>query len=880
MAGAAVCRASPSLALIKYWGKSVKGDNLPATPSLAARAGELVLQLRAQEDELIRLGEQSRAVLTGQVRGGGIRAFTDEMETAMGEYQLVVTEAHKAAHAETARRLLGFVDEAGRTIPDFDSAPLRRALDFLEEAWKWDAATADGRRFITTVGGQVVELARPYTGEVVSSPAQFYAATATARNNVRRSVIEGLGAHWGEQVPVTMADEALAKWLEEASVRIPQARATAMTVAGHARDFTLLNYANRRGVDAVMGIVFPYQYWYTRTYANWMRRLSHEPELIAAYSKYRRGLEQAHADAPEWWRHQINTNELLGLDAENPLWFNLEATLNPLNGLVGIDFNNPDRRKGWFAEVVDDLGKFGPNVWTPVSLAIATAMYMKGENDAAAAWAGRLIPQTASIKAGLSLLRGKVSDLPLKGEYDPAIQLFAGGQDPYERRRIARSLGGMIEDGTIDRDTASEAARTRTGPWWDMAMDRAVNQRAPGQLASFLGGVGFKARTPTEIEIDNFDEDYRRLLAIEPNLSPDEYRVSWDNLRAAYPFMDALLIARKSDPMETDRQYAYNVVSRIPPSQSDDYAKLVGIPPDLLSRFYESKGRMQEWSEGDRMRFMAGMIDLGAILVSPDDATRAQWSQARIRYNRVYRDGEERFGGDIWDRVDAYLGAKGPSDEEKAAAESILASDPEIGQALDFKSATVLGHPLLSRYYASLETIEGYYRGQMWNAIRDELGADIWDKWDEYFSKEGAERRAYWNAHPELARYGQIRDEWEPTVADAILRAESRLRDVTPELRLEELTGMQASVAEGIQNRQVGYPELSWDDLQSAMGESLARLVEDNVLYGAPLSRSALTRLGIIADDLGVGDEYILLGLARRALSQQAPDRAVPGGYQ
>ena len=32
VSGEAVCRAGPSLALIKYWGKSVKGDNLPATP--------------------------------------------------------------------------------------------------------------------------------------------------------------------------------------------------------------------------------------------------------------------------------------------------------------------------------------------------------------------------------------------------------------------------------------------------------------------------------------------------------------------------------------------------------------------------------------------------------------------------------------------------------------------------------------------------------------------------------------------------------------------------------------------------------------------------------------------------------------------------------
>jgi len=862
----ALSEARVALGEVQTQFAGLAAQGAPDAPRVSARAGQLLLELKGQEDELIRLGEESRAALTGTVQGGGIRAFTDDMERAMGEYQLTVTEAHKAAHAQTARRVLEFIDEVAQTIPDFDSAPLRRALDVLEEAGKWDNATADGSRFVTEIGGQVVELARPYSGEVVSTPAQYYAATATARNNVRRGILEGLQAHWGEQVPVTQSDVALTKWLEEASGRIAQARATAMQVANHARDFTLLNYANRRGIDVAMGILFPYQYWYSRTYINWMQRLSHHPEMIAAYAKYRRGLEQAHADAPEWYRHQINTNELFGLDSENPLWFNLEATLNPLNGLTGLDFNNADRRKGWFATFVDDLGKFGPSVWTPVSLAIATAMYMQGENDAAAAWAGRLIPQTASLKAGLSLLRGKVSDLPLNGEYDPAIQLFAGGQDPYERRRIARALGGMIEDGTIDRDAAADAARTRTGPAWDMAMDRAINQRAPGQLASFFGGVGFKARTPAEIQIDQFDEDYQRLLAMEPSLSAEEYRVSWDNLRASHPFMDALLIARKAEPMETDRQYAYNVISRIPPSHSDDYAELVGIQPELLSQFYEAKGHMESWSEGDRMRFMAGMIDLGAILVSPDDATRAQWSQARISYNRVYRDGETQFGRDIWDRVDTYLGAKGPSDEEKATAEAILASDPEIGEALDYKSLAVLSNPTLSRYYASLNTIEGYYNGQMWNAIRDELGPDIWDKWDEYYQLAGSEQRAYKAEHPELARYMEMKDEWKPLVAAAILRAEARLRDIPPELRHVELTGTQGTAVEDLQGRQVGYPQLSWDAMRSIMGESLARLVQDNVRDDSPLPGSALTRLRNVAADMGIENEYILLGLAERAL--------------
>jgi diphosphomevalonate decarboxylase len=43
----AVCRAGPSLALIKYWGKSLKGDNLPATPSLAVTLGGVHTETRA-----------------------------------------------------------------------------------------------------------------------------------------------------------------------------------------------------------------------------------------------------------------------------------------------------------------------------------------------------------------------------------------------------------------------------------------------------------------------------------------------------------------------------------------------------------------------------------------------------------------------------------------------------------------------------------------------------------------------------------------------------------------------------------------------------------------------------------------------------------------
>src|SRR3990167_3613050 len=371
----------------------------------------------------------------------GVKAGTPEAEAVWGPWGEKMSALYREAHAATLTDIADYIDRVTAAIPNYDQANLTRALESLQEAALWDNATVEGNKFISTLGEGITDLARPYVGGVPSQ-AQFLQETAATRKAVQASIDAGLEAHWGEKIAVTPADEALVKYLREADGRIAEARLLAMKVADNARDFTLLNYTKRRGIDAVVGILFPYQYWYSRTYINWMRRFASHPEVISAYAKYRRGLEEAHSGAPEWWKYNVNTNELLGLDSENPLYFNLEATLNPLNGLSGVDFENSDRRQGWFANTIDDLGKFGPSTWTPISLAIATAMYMKGEKDAAAAWAGRLIPQTASMKAGLALLHGKVSDLPLQGEFDPAVQFFSGGMDPYERRRVARALGG------------------------------------------------------------------------------------------------------------------------------------------------------------------------------------------------------------------------------------------------------------------------------------------------------------------------------------------------------------------------------------------------------------------------------------------------------
>ena len=53
-----LCRTSPSLALVKYWGKMNSRENLPATPSLAVTLGGVVTEtrVRAARKDSIRLG--------------------------------------------------------------------------------------------------------------------------------------------------------------------------------------------------------------------------------------------------------------------------------------------------------------------------------------------------------------------------------------------------------------------------------------------------------------------------------------------------------------------------------------------------------------------------------------------------------------------------------------------------------------------------------------------------------------------------------------------------------------------------------------------------------------------------------------------------------
>ena len=690
-------------------------------------------------------------------------------------------------------------------------------------------------------------------------------------------VADGVKAHWGESIPASPLDRArqgaLAAWEKAVGKGVAESRVIASAVANAARDFTLLSYPEKRYFDLAGGYVFPYHFWYGRTYGNWLKRITQTPEVLAGYAKYREMLSKIHAGAPEWWKWNINSNELLGLDMDNPIFVNLEATINPFYGAVNVDFNDRYKRLNWWTKTLDDLGKFGPTTWTPFSIATAIALALQGESETdpyqseqlkegAARWAGRLIPQTQLIKAvtGLAGVSGGL-------ELDPSVHLFSGGLDPYERGRVGRALATLVSEGQIDEATALDAGHAQAGPAWDMAKDYAMRQRAPGNIAASLVGVGFRARSLSDIQIDKFYSDYFALIGKEPDLSPAEYRRLMDDLRTKYPFMDTLLLARKGG-VTRDRTFAYNVLGRIPPGSRDDYARAGGIPPELFTKFYDEKGHIEKWPESDRERFTNAIVDMAALLDVPDAATRGEWTAASGRNSEMYSAASAIWGEDIWDKVDRYYAMKGDTPQEKAAADAFLAQYPEVSDALDWKSQVIMTDQILQPYYASIGLIEQYYNGAMYDKLYKQFPG-IGDAWDGYFAaKLDGTQKAYWKAHPELQAYMDLKDAMQAQAAQQIVDFAANLPE-GEDVRLRPnapVTYGQEQVYQQAQGQMTAY-DMTWQDFQPYMSDALERVVQDFAFTGEPLSNAAEDQLATMAENLGV-DYPVLLELLNNAALQ------------
>jgi hypothetical protein len=664
---------------------------------------------------------------------------------------------------------------------------------------------------------------------------------------------------------------------------VEEARAISAKVSLNKRNFILHDYGKKRNFDLALSYLMPYHFWYNRTYAAWLQRTVTHPGTVTAYLDYKDALEKMHGDMPDWWKANLNTNELLGIDSESPFYFNLEHLLNPLNGLTGVDFHDQDKARTWFSGLMQDVGKFGPSIYTPIAWAIGADAYLDGEKEAAAKWIGRAIPQTQAIKAGTEILNRNFGWDPFEGswaswfggmEVDPGVWLASGGVDVWESRRIGRAIGWAVENGTLTQEQADQAAiEGRGNPHYDNARAVAQSKRSTGQMWSFLGGPGLKARTQEDLMIDQMDAEYNRFRALRADMGPDEVADSYEYFKRKYPFFSTLMIARR-DSDERIASYAYSVLGRIPPGQTTEAYKAMGITRDQVNEFYDSKGIPEDWTEREVVNFTEAIQDMGVLLAMPDDATKQEWKEVKQRNNSLYDRAEQIFGADTVAKVDIYWGYY-RDDRDKAYA--YKDANPEVAEYMGFMTMAKTNDPLLAKYYASYDSLRSHMTAQIYDELEKEFGTDFWEVYDQYQElklEDPKKAKAFKKAHPEIEAYQEAKDWQNKLQAERLASYAAKLPEGAPipEFRPDipdELTGTQEQIMGGFGGQEVPeYYDWPWAQWSQMLSPNMQRLVMDYVWNQEDLSYTVEQSLEYQLKDMDI-DIDLAKALMRRAIIRE-----------
>lgn len=94
------------------------------------------------------------------------------------------------------------------------------------------------------------------------------------------------------------------------------------------RDFALLNYSKRYGIDRVLDAAFPYQFYYSRSLFTWAARSMDFPALYSNYARMRMQQQRYERDIPERLRGRIKINA-----PWLPEWMGGSMYIDPISNL-------------------------------------------------------------------------------------------------------------------------------------------------------------------------------------------------------------------------------------------------------------------------------------------------------------------------------------------------------------------------------------------------------------------------------------------------------------------------------------------------------------------------------------------------------------------
>lgn len=283
----------------------------------------------------------------------------------------------------------------------------------------------------------------------------------------------------------------------DAMVNVARGYDNALGVAGKAAqdtaDFAMLNYADRRNIDNIIGMWTPYHFFFTRTAKNWIERSAMKPSLLAAYYKAKRAadLHAEQQNLPQRLQGKVYVGNWGGEDRYIP---NPIELMLPYNVYGAKGFDDPEEASNGWERAYNYAQMLGFGALPVYDAAIK---YASGKGSTIQV--GDYIPQYRAInylyqgitgqslpsggdefdayrtgrQAGFEAIRGNVPPTLAQWAQDIAYQVLNGVDALPEQPKQAQAV--------------YEAAAKAAG--WDVSLAR---------LGSFFLGMGIYTYTDAE----------------------------------------------------------------------------------------------------------------------------------------------------------------------------------------------------------------------------------------------------------------------------------------------------------------------------------------------------------------------------------------------
>lgn len=619
----------------------------------------------------------------------------------------------------------------------------------------------------------------------------------TVPPDVRRKLGGWLGGVWND-----MADTKLA------AVRNAEA----------ARDFALLNYGRRTGLDTLLQMVMPYEFWYTRSALNWAIRAISQPAIATNYMRlvnfYQRQTDREGYPnrlkrkvgiklpfLPKWtggtvyvdplkqifpfdqmlrpWKDMAETKNMTTKRTESLLSEMLENSEisqeqynTALQSRKGAVWNRAYAQAGTETSGENEGPLDIPFMMVSPSLPIGWAYnYMTGNKDKIGQLPSTRLVQNVTAALGI----GKT---PRGVNLEAPIRKAAGlpEVDQYEDYRVDRMLANMAADGEFPTDVILQAMIERKGEAFTEAQRK-------------VSGLGLWQYIGAPLGVDFFPEgeQRQRLIKLEYNkavkakLKGDEEALP--KFFDAYPEYEARSASFK-EPEERLRSFLVSEVW-------DRYLEMPKIHQEQVrgafgdtfqDAFLDSETR--SYASINLQTLAAWAQTLGSKLPSKVEGTSLPLELApedvAKQVETYNKERDQKFPG-IFDLMDAYYaqpaGQEYPEELSRYNAWRYgwMAEHKETIPWLIGDKSELYGLPL------TIQSMVVQYR-----ADKEKQFPGIDAVQDRYFALDKTLQPSYKKANPELADYWNWRKEYAaiyPQAAGWIL-SDSTMRNA--------LTGYQA----------------------------------------------------------------------------------------